>query len=139
MFSRLLGDRDSHSVTERLLLHFERTNDELAEVLRQGLDEDESMVTIALSEIASIMDNFDVEQTEDLRTPANEAMYTYLQTLPFRHFRSPPPDLQASRYSAAPSDLSASFATAIATTSASAPSDLRPASAASSGGLLTAL
>lgn len=86
MFSRLLGDRDSHSVTERLLLHFERTNDEVAEVLRQGLGEDESMVTIALSEIASVMDNFSVEQTEDLRTPANEAMYTYLQTLPFRHF-----------------------------------------------------
>ncbi len=85
-FSRLLGDREAHSVAEKLLLHVERTNDEVSATLHEGLCGDEALLALAFGHIARLMDQFRVQQKEELDTPANEAMYTYLQTLPFRHF-----------------------------------------------------
>jgi len=86
MFSRLLGDREAHSVTEKLLLHIERTNEEVSGTLREGFSGDEALLALAFDHMTKLMDKFRVEQKEELNTPANEAMYTYLQTLPFRHF-----------------------------------------------------
>jgi hypothetical protein len=86
MFSNLLGDREAHSVTEKLLLHSERTNEEVSATLREGLCGDETLLALAFNHMARLMDQFRVKQKEDFNTPANEEMYTYLQTLPFRHY-----------------------------------------------------
>ncbi|WP_313207287.1 hypothetical protein [Stenotrophomonas sp.] len=86
MFARLLGDREAHSVAEKLLLHVERTNDEVSAIFREHFRGDDAALAQAFCHIAMQMDQFRVERTEDLNPPASEAMYTYLQTLPFRHF-----------------------------------------------------
>ncbi|CAD0303612.1 hypothetical protein LYZ86_11000 [Xanthomonas hortorum pv. cynarae] len=86
MLSRLLGDREAHSLAEKLLLHVERTNDEVSATLREGLFGDDTLLALAFGHMAKLMDQFRVQQKEELNTPANEAMYTYLLTLPFRHF-----------------------------------------------------
>ncbi|HEL3840449.1 TPA: hypothetical protein UMY98_000316 [Stenotrophomonas maltophilia] len=86
MLSKLLGDREAHSVAEKLLLHAERTNDEVSKIFRDGLGENDAVLARAFYHAAKEMDQLRVERTDDLNPPASEAMYTYLQTLPFRHF-----------------------------------------------------
>lgn len=86
MLSKLLGDREAHSVAEKLLLHAERTNDEVSMIFRDGLGANDAVLARAFCHAAKEMDQLRMERTADLSPPASEAMYTYLQTLPFRHF-----------------------------------------------------
>ena len=86
MFSRLIGEAENQSVTEKLLLHAERTNDEVAHILRDGLSGTQCSLSASYEHMANQLDMFRIERSEECRTPANEALYCYLQTLSFRHF-----------------------------------------------------
>jgi len=83
---QLLGHRDSHSVSERVLLHFERTNDEVSQILHGALGNDEGLMMSAFCSLSAHMEQFRVKLMSEDAPPANEAMYIYLQALPFRHF-----------------------------------------------------
>ncbi|MCO7500271.1 hypothetical protein NJG17_10205 [Stenotrophomonas maltophilia] len=86
MFSKLVGDRDAHSVAEKLLLHVEQTNDVVREVLRDGLGGGDPLLAVAFDHLAQLLSAIRIEQSQDMQPQAIEAMYVYLQTLPFRHF-----------------------------------------------------
>lgn len=98
MQQQMLRRRDKHSIAEELLLHVERTNDEVSLILREAFGTDETLLVSAFSSLVAPMDQFRVELSEGKTAPANEAMYTYLQTLPFRHFiQHYPKQLEATR------------------------------------------
>lgn len=84
--SYMLSRRDKHSLAEELLLHVERTNDEVSEILNNAFGMDEALLTSAFDSLATPLDKFRVELMEGMAPTAIEAMYIYLQTLPFRHF-----------------------------------------------------
>ncbi|MCL1553776.1 hypothetical protein [Xanthomonas nasturtii] len=86
MLSKMLGNLEAHSVAEKLLLHAERTNDEVFHVLRETFEGDENILASAYRYLSAQLDLFHVERATQLTTSANESMYAYLQALPFRHF-----------------------------------------------------
>nr|WP_180166547.1 hypothetical protein [Stenotrophomonas sp. SbOxS2]NYT99395.1 hypothetical protein [Stenotrophomonas sp. SbOxS2] len=98
MLSRMLRRREKHSIAEELLLHMERTNDEVSQILHDAFGTDEALLTSAFRSLAAPLDQFRVQLIEGNTPPANEAMYSYLQTLPFRHFiQHYPKHLEATR------------------------------------------
>lgn len=86
MFSQMLPRREDHSVAEKLLLHVERTNDEVSQILRGAFGPNEALLASAFASLSTPLKQFRVELKEGNIPPANEAMYTDLQTLSFRHF-----------------------------------------------------
>jgi hypothetical protein len=90
--------RDKHSVAEELLLHVERTNDEVSQILHDAFGMKEALLVSAFDSITEPLDQFRVELMEEMSPSATEAMYIYLQTLPFRHFiQHYPRHLEATR------------------------------------------
>lgn len=83
---QMLSRRDKHSVAEELLLHVERTNDEVSQILHDAFGVKEALLVSAFDSISEPLDQFRVELMEEMSPSAAEAMYIYLQTLPFRHF-----------------------------------------------------
>lgn len=98
MLSQALGQREKHSVSENILLHFEYTNDAVSKILHDAFGDDEDHLTEVLHSLTTPLNQFRVEPMEGRVPPANEAMYTYLQTLPFLHFiQHYPKHLEATR------------------------------------------
>lgn len=90
--------RHKHSVAEELLLHVERTNDEVSQILHEAFGMREAILVIAFDSITEHLDQFRVGLMEEMPSSAEEAMYIYLQTLPFRHFiQHYPRHLEATR------------------------------------------
>ncbi|PAM64644.1 hypothetical protein CEK00_09415 [Stenotrophomonas maltophilia] len=77
--------KQKHSVAEELLLHSERTNDEVSQILHEAFDMKEEILVSAFDSITEHLEQFRVQLIEEMSPSAGEAMYIYLQTLPFRH------------------------------------------------------
>lgn len=86
LFSRLTGGPEDHSSAENMLLLVEHTNDEVRHSLRDGKCESETSLKMAFDHLAKLLEHRHLEKAQDWVTPANEALYVYLKTLPFRHF-----------------------------------------------------
>jgi len=86
LFNGMLGKKDKHTSTEKLLLHSERTNDEVSHILNSEIREDDPALARAYSNLSMLLNSISARRTEDSTTPANEALFVYLETLAFRHF-----------------------------------------------------
>lgn len=86
MFSRLIGEAENQSVTEKLLLHAERTNDAVTHILSDGLSGTQCSLAASYEHMANQLNMLCIQRSDERRAPANEALYCYLQTLSFRHF-----------------------------------------------------
>ena len=86
LFYRMLGNKDLHTSAEKLLLHSERTNDEVRHILTSEIFGDDHTLASAYSKLSKLLDSIGVRRTADSDTPANEALFVYLETLAFQHF-----------------------------------------------------
>lgn len=84
--SLMVSRKEQHSVAEELLLHVERTNDEVSHSLQDAFGADEALLTEALDSLTGQLNVFRVGLMDGVSPTAIEAMYVYLQTLPFLHF-----------------------------------------------------
>ena len=86
LFYNMLGDKDRHTSAEKLLLHSERTNDEVRHILKSVICGDDYTLAGAYSKLSKLLNSIGVRRTADLKTPAHEALFMYLETLAFQHF-----------------------------------------------------
>ncbi|WP_442682288.1 hypothetical protein ACSBPQ_11585 [Stenotrophomonas sp. JC08] len=86
LFYRMLGNKDLHTSAEKLLLHSERTNDEVRHILTSEIFGDDHTLASAYSKLSKRLDSIGFRRTADSDTPANEALFVYLETLAFQHF-----------------------------------------------------
>ena len=86
MFSTFVGVRQGHSVTELLILHAERTSDEIYQLLQETLSGEERALSDAYLGLATLLEGFGVARSDEHHAPANEELYVYLQALGFQHY-----------------------------------------------------
>ncbi|HDS1656580.1 hypothetical protein [Stenotrophomonas maltophilia] len=86
MLSQMLSQREDRSVAEDLLLQIERTNDQVSKILHAPFGADDALLSSAFASLTKPLNRFRVKLIDGGIPPANEAMYTYLLTLPFQQF-----------------------------------------------------
>lgn len=85
LFSLMLGKKNLHTPAEKLLLHAERTNDEVTRILTSRFIGDDGKLADAYRALSRLMDSTHVRRTSDATTPTTESTFVYLETLAFRH------------------------------------------------------
>lgn len=86
MFNTLLGSSECESAAERLLLHAERTGDEVFHTLNEHISGDDCALSNAYRSLSEYIGRIRARSIEGHRVDANEAVYVYLRTLAFQHF-----------------------------------------------------
>ncbi|MBD7954319.1 hypothetical protein H9654_08875 [Stenotrophomonas sp. Sa5BUN4] len=86
MFTALLGETECQSAAERLLLHAERTGDEVFHTLSEHIPGDDCALSNAYRSLGAYIGRIHATSIEGHRVDANEAVYVHLRTLAFQHF-----------------------------------------------------
>ncbi|MBB6064969.1 hypothetical protein [Pseudoxanthomonas broegbernensis] len=86
LFSLMIGQKARQTSTESLQKYVEITNDDVMDILIDVISDDDNALADAYLKLTEVMDTATFDDTFEVITPADEAMFVYVELLAFRHF-----------------------------------------------------